>query len=218
MLMRSGGPSRSFRHAKGFTLVEMMVAIVLGLLVVTAALAFIFSLIRANSETVLSTRLNQELRGTMALIANDLRRARGLSDPIAAVNQGGAVVNAYSGVTVSGGKDCVLYAYDEGGKNYRAVRLNTATGKVELVRETTAGAVTCDVAGTPLNSDSVEVTNLEVDYDPVGSPGNPGNARRVQISLTGRLRNPPAYMGETPSMAVTEKTIRQTVSIRSNGT
>jgi prepilin-type N-terminal cleavage/methylation domain-containing protein len=212
MLMPSGEPSRSFRHAKGFTLVEMMVAIVLGLLVVTAALAFIFSLIRANSETVLSTRLNQELRGTMALIANDLRRARGLSDPIAAVNQGGAVVNAFSGVTVSGGKDCVLYAYDEGGKNYRAVRLNTATGKVELVRDTTAGAVTCDVAGTPLNSDSVEVTNLEVDYDPAS------NARRLEISLTGRLRTPPAYMGTTPSMAITDKTIRQTVSIRSNGT
>jgi hypothetical protein len=63
-----------------------------------------------------------------------------------------------------------------------------------------------------LNSDSVEVTNLEVDYDPAS------NARRLEISLTGRLRTPPAYMGTTPSMAITDKTIRQTVSIRSNGT
>lgn len=212
MLIRTGKQSRSLRNARGFTLVEMMVALVLGLLVVTAALAFIFSLIRANSETVLSTRLNQELRGTMALIANDLRRARGLSDPIAAVNQGGAVVNAFSAVSVSGSNDCVLYAYDEGGKNYRAVRLNTNTHKVELVRDTTAGAVTCNVAGTPLNSDSVEITDLDVEYDPAS------NVRRLQISLTGRLRNPPAFMGATPSMAITDKTIRQTVSIRSNGT
>ena len=53
------------RKARGFTLVEMMLALALGLLVVAAVLAFIFSLIRANSETVLSTRLNQEMRATM---------------------------------------------------------------------------------------------------------------------------------------------------------
>ena len=69
-------------HAAGFTLIEMMVAIVLGLLVVGAVLAFIVSLVRANSETVLSTRLNQEMRATMALISNDVRRARGLIDPV----------------------------------------------------------------------------------------------------------------------------------------
>ena len=85
----------------GFTLIEMMVAIVLGLLVVGAVLAFIVSLVRANSETVLSTRLNQELRATMALISNDVRRARGLMDPIAAVGKGGVVANPYSTIDLS---------------------------------------------------------------------------------------------------------------------
>ena len=88
-------------HAAGFTLIEMMVAIVLGLLVVGAVLAFIVSLVRANSETVLSTRLNQELRATMALISNDVRRARGLMDPIAAVGKGGVVANPYSTIDLS---------------------------------------------------------------------------------------------------------------------
>ena len=115
----------------GFTLIEMMVAIVLGMLVVGAVLAFIVSLVRANSETVLSTRLNQELRATMALISNDVRRARGLMDPIAAVGKGGVVANPYSTIDLSTA-NCMRYSYAEttgGTTNYRAVRLDTTTGK-----------------------------------------------------------------------------------------
>lgn len=204
--------SRAIRAA-GFTLVEMMVALALGLLVVAAVLAFIFSLIRANSETVLSTRLNQELRGTMALIAADLRRARGLTDPIAAVNQGGTVTNPYSTVTISAGKNCVLYSYaGEGGVDYRAVRLNSTSRKIELLRKDDPAEATCAASGTPVNSEGIEITGLVLEYDPAS------NGRRVDISLTGRLRDPPAYMGANPSMAVTTKTIRQTIAIRSNGT
>lgn len=212
MLIRTHSTSGRFAH--GFTLVEMMVAMVLGLLVVAAVLAFIFSLIRANSETVLSTRLNQELRGTMALIANDLRRARGLSDPIAAVNQGGTVANIYSNVAIPNTKDCVRYSYaaEGGSKPFRAIRLDAASGKIELVQNDTAGAVTCATSGTSINSDGVEITDLVLEYDPAS------NGRRIAVVLTGRLRNPPAYMGANPSMAVTSKTIRQVISIRSNGT
>jgi prepilin-type N-terminal cleavage/methylation domain-containing protein len=195
----------------GFTLIEMMVAIVLGLLVVGAVLAFIVSLVRANSETVLSTRLNQEMRATMALIANDVRRARGLMDPIAAVGQGGAVANPYSTIDVSTA-GCMRYSYAEttgGATNFRAVRLDA--GKVVMVRANTAGAATCASAGTVLNTDAIEITGLTFT-----NPG--GNARRIDVVLTGRLRNQPAFMRDNSPSAVTAKTIRQTVSIRSNGT
>ena len=206
-------PRSASARQGGFTLVEMMVAMVLGLVVVSAVLAFIFSLIRANSETVLSTRLNQELRGTMSLIANDLRRARGVSDPIGAVNQGGAVNNPFSTVAIPVSKDCVRYSYSaDGATDYRAMRLNSATNKIELVRQSTAAAATCTATGTAINSDGVEITGLVLDYDPAT------NGRRIDITLTGRLRNPPAYMGDNPSMAISTKTIRQTIAIRSNGT
>ena len=203
---------RSPRHARGFTLVELMVAMVLGLLVVSAVLAFIFSLIRANSETVLSTRLNQEMRATMSLIANDVRRARGMSDPIAAVGQNGSVANPHS-IVVIPSATCIRYSYSEdptaGATNFRAIRLNA--GKVELVRAATAGAATCGTAGIPLNSDGVTITGLNFT-----NPG--GNARRIDVELTGELRNKPAYMTENQAMSITQKTIRQTISIRSNGT
>jgi prepilin-type N-terminal cleavage/methylation domain-containing protein len=199
------------RKARGFTLVEMMVALALGLLVVAAVLAFIFSLIRANSETVLSTRLNQEMRATMALISSDIRRARGLSDPIAAVGKGGAVTNPFKNIDVSTA-GCMRYSYSEtagGATDYRALRLDN--GKVVLVRAATAAAATCASAGTPLNTEGVVITGLTFD-----NPG--GSARRINVVLTGRLKNPPSYMTQNASMAVSTKTIRQIISIRSNGT
>jgi prepilin-type N-terminal cleavage/methylation domain-containing protein len=70
------------RNARGFSLVEMMVALALGLIVVTAVLALVLSIIRSNRQTLQSTRLNQELRATLAVIASDLRRARGVADPL----------------------------------------------------------------------------------------------------------------------------------------
>ena len=207
MLNHHANPPRT---ARGFSLVELMVAMVLGLLVVSAVLAFIFSLIRANSETVLSTRLNQEMRATMSLIANDVRRARGMSDPIGAIGTSATVINPFSAVAIPSAT-CIRYAYAEGsaGTNYRAIRLNG--GKVELVRAAAAGSATCNTAGTPLNSDGVTITDLKFD-----NPG--GNARRVDVEITGELRNKPAYMTRNAAMSVTRKTIRQTISIRSNGT
>lgn len=59
----------------GFTLIELMVALVAGLIVTGAALAFTMSSLRANSEYISSTRLTQELRSNLNFISDELRRA-----------------------------------------------------------------------------------------------------------------------------------------------
>lgn len=60
---------------RGFSLVELMIALAAGLIVSTAAVAFLMSSFRSNSEYVQSTKLTQELRSSMDLITRDLRRA-----------------------------------------------------------------------------------------------------------------------------------------------
>ena len=70
------------RRSSGVGLVELMVALVVGLVVVGAVLALVVAIMKSNRETLQSTRLNQELRATLALIANDLRRARSVADPL----------------------------------------------------------------------------------------------------------------------------------------
>jgi Tfp pilus assembly protein PilW len=59
-----------------------MVALVLSLIIAGAVLALVLAIIRSNRLTLQSTRLNQELRATLSVVAADLRRARGVDDPL----------------------------------------------------------------------------------------------------------------------------------------
>lgn len=64
----------SYKQA-GLSLVELMVALVAGLIVVGAVLTFTMSSLRANTHFIESTRLTQELRTNLSLITDELRRA-----------------------------------------------------------------------------------------------------------------------------------------------
>lgn len=214
------------RHTRvsshGFTLVELMVAMALGLIVVAAVLAFIFSLIRSNSATVLDTRLNQEVRATMAVVASEVQRARAIKDPIAAVGRGaGAIDYDLDGdvdaadatvpqILIENTSSCVRYAYYDGGTLvFRAIYLG-ADGRVGLDSGPTQADATCG-GGSPLNAaKGVKFTSLVFAYVPAT------NKRRFSIELTGELANPPAYMTENASMGIGARKFRQVVSIRSN--
>lgn len=67
-------PPRPARQA-GFTLIEMMVAVVTGLLVVGAGIATLSYTFGSNSSALRITRMNQDLRGILNAISSDLTRA-----------------------------------------------------------------------------------------------------------------------------------------------
>lgn len=79
---------------RGYTLIELLVAMALSLLVIGAALGFVLQLLRANGATVVSTRLQQELRTTMALIVADVRRGGVSALRDGSVELGGRRVNS----------------------------------------------------------------------------------------------------------------------------
>jgi len=60
---------------KGFTLIELMIAMMLGLIVIGGALSIYISTIRSSSDVVNSARLNYDLDSAMQLMVNDIRRA-----------------------------------------------------------------------------------------------------------------------------------------------
>jgi prepilin-type N-terminal cleavage/methylation domain-containing protein len=116
---------RTHRHpsaaARGFTLVELMIALVAGLLVSGAVLAFFLPSMRSNGEYVQSTRLTQDLRNTLDLITRDVRRAGSDDDALAYV--GNANVSPFTPICLANGSsttclgnggtgDCIIYAYD----------------------------------------------------------------------------------------------------------
>lgn len=206
------------RKNEGFTLVELMVALVLGLIVVGAVLALVLSIMKSNRQTIQATRLTQELRATAAVIANDLRRARGVADPFSEAKLAGG--NRFKNIdyTTAG---CIRYAYAGaiGGSCHAIIRATTGADANRVFLATAAPVAglcdtvtTCPTAGTgtKLGSDQVRITALT--FTPT-SPASPtaDTARSFNLTITGEL-----ITGDAELAAVT-RTISQLVYVRSIG-
>lgn len=64
-----------FRQQRGLSIVELLVGSAIGLFVVAGATTLFANYLVENTQVVLETRLNQDLRATADLIARDFRRA-----------------------------------------------------------------------------------------------------------------------------------------------
>lgn len=209
MLIARQSPSR---RARGFSLIELMVAMVVGLIVVGAVLALVVAIMKSNRQTLQATRLNQEMRATLAVIANDLRRARSVTDPFStAVLVAG---NPYKAVSTAGG-NCVIYAYD-GAVNgpWHVIRLDS--GKV-VMRGATTRPANCSAGGAPvpLGSNQVEVTSLT--FSPTTTANTPplvtdeSVVRNFTVTIEGRLIDRDAELTNIT------RTMSQDVYVRSVG-
>ncbi|WP_345295660.1 PilW family protein [Luteimonas vadosa] len=200
----------------GVTLVEMMVAIVVGLIVIAAVLALIVSIMKANRQSIEATRLMQEMRATAAVIASDVRRARGVTDPLATVKLVGG--NPYRDILttpVANTAGCIRYAYDGGASGpFRVVYRDANTNKVITAGGAAAGNATCTSNGVALTSDQVQITALSFQRLPLDAGGNEppvARAREIRITMTGQLVNPDAQL------AGISRTITQSIFIRALG-
>src|SRR5690242_20718020 len=103
---RANGPARQ----AGFSLIELMVALVAGLIVSAAVVAFTMSSFRSNGEYVVSTRLTQELRNSLDLVMRDLRRAGYDEGALGLLATG--QMSPFSSMSVDVDAECILYGYD----------------------------------------------------------------------------------------------------------
>lgn len=116
---------RSSRAARGFSLIELMIALVAGLIVSYAIVAFTMASMKSNAEYVQSTKLTQSLRNALDLVVRDLRRAG--YDETAVTRLAGGSTNSNIGnspftkvlldntsPSPTNGS-CILYAYDRTG-------------------------------------------------------------------------------------------------------
>jgi type II secretory pathway pseudopilin PulG len=149
----------------GFSLVELMVSLVAGLIVVGSVLAFTVSSVRANSEFTKSTKLTQELRNVNDHLVDELRRAgydEGAMDYVA--SNSSTVVSPFAPIYLDETVDanCVKYAYDRepgnpgiidlGSGEIRAMRRAIATiggrniGVIEVAESSATVNPSCDGA------------------------------------------------------------------------
>jgi prepilin-type N-terminal cleavage/methylation domain-containing protein len=130
------------RRNHGFSLVELMVALVAGLIVSYAVVAFVLSSMKSNGEYVQSTKLTETLRNSLDLVVRDLRRA-GYDDSAIARLAGGASSAAVglspftpmlldnTNTSPTSGA-CLIYAYDRPGGT--AGTLDVSNGEVRGIR------------------------------------------------------------------------------------
>lgn len=192
------------RRVRGLTLIELMIALVAGLVVSGAALALVVSTMKANAETIRATRLTQELRSTAEIAARELRRARSVTDPIANVGLASAsMVTACNTITPGPGTtaNCATFGYDCASATsavFKAIGL--VNGKVRLVSSTSAiPACPTSSTGVQLSSDNITITTLSISSDTTYPD-------KYTVSLAGKFNN------DTTGLV---RTISQEVRIRS---
>lgn len=98
----------------GFSLLEILIALLLGLIVVGGALSVYISTVKGSSDTVKSARLSHDLDSAMQIMINDIRRA-GFWGGAIAVSGSNVNPNPFTQGNANiqiPAIGCILYSYD----------------------------------------------------------------------------------------------------------
>lgn len=183
--MRAVNPN--VRRSTGFSLVELMVGLVAGMIVVGAVLAFTVSSVRANADYVGSARLMQELRSVSQYVDGELRRAGYDEDSMAYLASATTETSEFASMLVdtTAGANCVIYAYDRlpgtpgeidlDNQEVRGVRRSTVTmggvpvGVIEMAESAAGLQPTCAGAGPDYSKYPV-MCNTATGWCPLSDP------------------------------------------------
>jgi prepilin peptidase dependent protein B len=167
----------------GFSLVEVMIAMVAGLIVIGSVTVFTISTARSNSQTVGATRLMQDLRSEMNLITREIRRSGYDSTATTFVSTGVPPVNFDSAVVRS--PSCIVVRYDRIGVGTGGT---AAAGEYHGFRRTTVDGTATGVGVVQASLLSAGDPNCDTDDGWV----NVTNPKVADITgLTFTLNNPP---------------------------
>ncbi len=151
---------RQCARSAGFTLIELMVALVLGLVVVGGVMGVFMSTYQANAQNIKSIRLNEEMRAVMSMMSRDIRRAGTRSFAWNATTTNWFVTNYFAATgtnwvitrydSTAPVKSCALFTYDTNGNNTldnvdrMGYRLNPVTGAIDAYNHTSTGDWACN--------------------------------------------------------------------------
>lgn len=191
----------------GFTLVELMVALLVSSMLVGSAIAILSTTVKHNHETINAIRLYQELQGTLELMANDIRRAgywSNASNDIGSDTNTNPYMAAGTDISINGPNTCILMSYDAN-DNGILPALNTASDDERYGYRLNGTAVQARPYDAPFvctaapgaweditDSKSIAITQLQfnntntaVDADGTGAGTATINIRNIDITITG---------------------------------
>jgi prepilin-type N-terminal cleavage/methylation domain-containing protein len=206
-------------NQQGLTLLEILIAMAMGLIILSAALGIFVSMIKADTDNVKTIQLNQELRGAMSLMTRDIRRA-GANQNAAANATGSPPSNPFS---VAGGtrltieanpqgdaNSCITYSYDSEspfGTSESSEKYGFRLDPVDHTVETRNGDNACSATSGWLDltdKNLVNITGLSFTDTTVVQAGI--NIRQITITLSG-------YLARDNTIT---RTITETVKLRND--
>ncbi len=108
-------------RASGFSLVELMISITVGLVVLGGVVGIFSSSVKSNADALKMTRLNQELQATMSMMTRDIRRAEywrnatsaiGGDIPTPTPNTNPFTLDTPSNYSGEAANSCITFSYD----------------------------------------------------------------------------------------------------------
>ena len=174
-------------NQKGLTLIEMMIAIVIGLIMTSAVMTIFVSNTRSNSDSVAMIRLNQELRGTMTFISDELKRS-GYNSGAYDSYMEELDINDAGGDDISD-DNCITYAYQEPGSS--AVSTVPATsiygfrlvGTVDEIKWGASADLGCSFGIAITEANIAEITEFEIKL--VETKAGAVEVNQVEVTITG---------------------------------
>ncbi|MGD7036888.1 hypothetical protein [Methylotuvimicrobium buryatense] len=191
------------KKVMGFTLMELMISLLLGLIIIGTIITVYIATIRGSSDVIGSARLNHDMESAMMLMTNDIRRTGYWGG---AVDGSDSRNNPFTSPTTdiavidfNGTGDCILYSYDANGSGhfdnngdgtvddtneFYGFRLNNNTIEMRLT-----GVNTTDCSNTNANwqamtlnagGEQINITNLEFSFGPLA--GLAGTSRCFNFS------------------------------------
>jgi len=163
------------RSQGGFTLVELLVGLSLGLIVIGAVLALVVSMMRTSAQSVSAIRLTQEARTLADLVSREIRRARFDGDYVEYLGRGKASTGKFSGMSVA--PTCVKFGYDENGDGaigageFKSIWYDTASKYLMLNTFATFAGTTCS-GGSRIGSNDIQVEALVFSAQPTPTAFN----------------------------------------------
>lgn len=206
-------------NTQGFTLIELMISIVLGIIVTAATLTAYITTVRSNAQYLKLTQLNQELGVIMNYMVRDIKRAGywvGADGTTANPFNNSATTNTKLGAVVGSAityattityASTLTYAYhtDKTGNfdcvsDMRGFRFDTANNAVDT-KLSASLATTCNINTWQNISDEKIVQINTLRFGVLGS-----TVKSVDIVLSGSLVDDPAV----------RRTLTETVRIRND--
>jgi len=126
---------------KGFTIVELLIAMTLSTLLIGGLISFFSSTVSSTGTTTGNIHMNQDLQSAMSFISDEVRNTGYWAHSI----NSDSTTNPFglSKPNSSTATDCAIYSYDDtkdgtlDDEEKRGIRLNTSTKAIEYLENTT---------------------------------------------------------------------------------